>query len=182
MSTLIISTSLNPTSRSFLMAKKAASILEKNEKKVTLVDLKELPLPFCDANQCYEHPNVQKIHPLIQQAAAILIAAPIYNYDVSSVCKNLIEVTGFDNAWNHKVVGMMVAATGDRSYLSPLPFMNSLMIDFRCVVAPRFVYASDKDFKEDKERLILNAELTDRIEQLTVDLVEHLHFKTFANA
>ena len=45
---------------------------------------------------------------LLGLATTILIAAPVYNYDVGAAVKNLIEHTG--DAWTDKTVGFMLAA------------------------------------------------------------------------
>ncbi len=72
---------------------------------------------------------------------------PIYNYDVNAAAKNLIELTG--RAWTNKVVAFLCAAGGQGSYMSVMPLANSLMLDFRCVIVPRFVYATGEHFDDD---------------------------------
>ena len=72
---------------------------------------------------------------------AILLATPIYNYDVSAAAKNMVELTG--SAWRDKTVGFICAAGGTSSYMSVMGLANSLMLDFRCIILPRFVYATD---------------------------------------
>ena len=44
------------------------------------------------------------------------------------------------------------------------------MLDFRCWIAPRFVYATGEDFEGDT---IKNGDIGDRIERLIEDLVVH---------
>ena len=78
--------------------------------------------------------------------------------------KNLIELTG--NAWCNKIVGFMCSAGGRGSYMSPMSFMNSLMLDFRCIIIPRFVYDDGSSIDENNN---LDDQLKDRIEEL-VDL------------
>ena len=74
-----------------------------------------------------------------------------------------MELTG--KAWTGKVVGFILAAGGKGSYMSPLSYMNSLMLDFKCIIIPRFVYTDGSSFDKD----IMENELKDRIEEL-VDL------------
>lgn len=45
--------------------------------------------------------------------AHVLVAAPIYNFDVSAAIKNLVEQTG--RAWTDKVVGFLCSAGGRAS-------------------------------------------------------------------
>ena len=80
------------------------------------------------------------------------MAAPVYNYDVSASAKNMIELTG--SAWEDKIVGFLCAAGGMSSYMSVMAYANSLMLDFRCVVIPRFVFATGDAFDDEgRDRL-----------------------------
>jgi FMN reductase len=141
---LIISASLNPDSNSRRLAQEAALVLQQDGVPAQLLDLRDHPLPLCDGGPAYGHPNVATVRALMAGAGAIIVATPIYNYDGNAALKNLIELTG--RAWENKVVGFLCAAGGMASYMSVMPLANSLMLDFRCVVVPRFVYATDNAF------------------------------------
>ncbi len=147
MSLLIISSSLNSDSNSRILAKEAERILRADGHDVTLLDLRDLPLPLCDGEKAYEHPNVLKADQFVSHATGIIIATPIYNYDVNAAVKNLIELTG--DAWENKVVGFLCSAGGPGSFMSIMGLANSLMLDFRCVIVPRFVYALGNAFEND---------------------------------
>ena len=54
------------------------------------------------------------------------------------------------------------------SYMSVMSFANSLMLDFRCLIIPRFVYATGDSFDGDK---ITNTKVARRIEQVVAELV-----------
>lgn len=137
---LIVSSSLNSDSNSRVLAQEAQRVLASEGRPVSFLDLRDFPLPHCDGEKAYGHPNVVKVGELLGAADAILFAVPIYNYDVSAAAKNLIELTG--KAWENKVVGFICAAGGASSYMSIMTFANSLMLDFRSVIVPRFVYAT----------------------------------------
>jgi NAD(P)H-dependent FMN reductase len=141
---LLISASLNPASNSRLLALEAQRVLTADGLAPAFLDLRELPLPLCDGDTAHGHPNVARAQRLIAGAGGILAATPVYNYDANAALKNLIELTG--RAWENKAVGFLCAAGGDRSYMSILGLANSLMLDFRCVIVPRFVYATDDAF------------------------------------
>jgi len=144
MNLLVISASLNPASNSRLLALEARRVLEADGARPAYLDLRELPLPLCDGDAAYDHPNVARVRELIAGAAGILAATPVYNYDANAAFKNLVELSG--RAWEDKVVGFLCAAGGDSSYMSILGLANSLMLDFRCLIVPRFVYATDAAF------------------------------------
>ena len=87
MSYLVISTSLREGSRSKIMAK----ALSKNLNEVDFFDLQRNPLPMCDGDKCYDLPEVIDFRKKIENAKGIIMAIPIYNYNVSSGAKNIIE-------------------------------------------------------------------------------------------
>lgn len=141
---LVLSCSLNSESNSRTLAREAHRTLVADGHDATLLDLRDLPLPVCDGGAAYGHPNVAQARAAIAGAAGILLASPVYNYDANAAAKNLVELTG--KAWENKVVGFACAAGGASSYMSIMSLANSLMLDFRCVVVPRFVYAVERDF------------------------------------
>ena len=79
----------------------------------------------------------------------------------TAAVKNLIELTG--DAWENKVVGFLCAAGGMNSYMSVMSLANSLMLDFRSLIVPRFVYATGEAFADDG---ITDAEVIRRVAEL----------------
>jgi FMN reductase len=158
---LIISASLRSASLSRIMAEALRESYAKLGATSTLVDLREFVLPLCDGEAAYGHPHVTTLSALVEAARVIVLATPIYNYDANAAAKNLIELTG--SAWEDKTVGFLCAAGGSSSYMSILGLANSLMLDFRCLIIPRFVYARGDDFTEKHKP---TADLAKRIAQL----------------
>jgi len=163
---LVVSTSGNPDSNSRRMGRIAFRRLEKAKVECAWLDISELELPLCDADACYTMPGSQKVSKALKAADGILLATPVYNYDVSAAAKNLVELTG--SAWEDKVVGFLCAAGGMNSYMSIMAFANSLMLDFRSVIIPRFVYATGRAFESDE---IKDKEVGERIDELADELV-----------
>jgi NAD(P)H-dependent FMN reductase len=158
---LVLSTSLNPASRSRVLARAVAKSVEAAGGEVTLIDLKDHPLPHCDGADAYADPMLPGIASAISRADAILAAAPVYNYDVGSPLKNLLELTG--KKWEGKIVGFLLAAGGQGSFMGVMGFANSLMLDYRCLIIPRFVYATGAAFDVDG---IADAEIATRVDGL----------------
>src|SRR6267142_1845794 len=107
---LVLSTSGNPDSNSRRMAQIAFDWLKKAKLNCQWLDISELDLPLCDADACYNHPAAQNLAAAVEKADGIIVATPVYNYDVAAAAKNMVELTG--SAWEDKVVGF-VCATGD---------------------------------------------------------------------
>ena len=165
MTLLIISCSLSPSSRSRILANEAAKTLSSLEANVQTLDLRDHPLPMCDGEDC-DPKLLAPLREAIKRADAILLAVPIYNYDVNAAAKNLVELTG--SAWEGKLVGFLCAAGGHSSYMSVMSLANSLMLDFRCLIVPRFVYATKQDFDSQS---VSSPKVRDRIQQLCTETV-----------
>ena len=148
------------------MAQHAANSLNSLGAQVDFIDLQEVKLPMCDGDTAYSDPEVEKTRSRIEVATGILVAAPVYNFYLNAALKNLVELTG--NAWEGKVVGFLNAAGGDTSYMAVMSMANSLMLDFRCVIVPRFVYATGSAFRDGA---VLDRKIAGRIDQLANELV-----------
>ena len=130
------------------------------------LDISKLGLPLCDADACYNNLASRKLTAAVEKADGIIVATPVYNYDVAAAAKNMVELTG--SAWEDKVVGFLCAAGGMGSYMSVMSFANSLMLDFRCLIIPRFVYATGDSFDGDK---LTDSKVAKRLEQVVAELV-----------
>src|SRR5438128_2473252 len=163
---LVLSTSGNPDSNSRRMGQIAFNALKNAKVDCAWLDISRLALPLCDADACYNHPAAQDLTAAVEKADGIIVATPVYNYDVAAAAKNMLELTG--SAWEDKVVGFLCAAGGMSSYMSVMSFANSLMLDFRCLIIPRFVYATGDSFDGDK---LTDTKVAKRIEQVVAELV-----------
>src|SRR5580700_1643370 len=143
---LVISSSLRTSSRSRILAEYLRDYYENQQVSCAYLDLRAVSLPLCDGESAYGHPDVSKCAKLISEARVVIAATPVYNFDACAALKNLIELTG--SSWEDKVVGFLCAAGGSTSYMSVMSFANSLMLDFRCLIIPRIVYATSEDFTD----------------------------------
>jgi FMN reductase len=144
-----------------VLARLAHAHVKEQLPSVGWLDLQDTPLPLCDGAAAYSHPAVATISEQIKNAGAILLATPVYNYDANAAAKNLIELTG--KAWENKLVGFLCAAGGNSSYMSIMSLANSLMLDFRCIILPRFVYAAESSFADGQ---LTDPKVLQRIAQL----------------
>ncbi|MBX9804505.1 MAG: NAD(P)H-dependent oxidoreductase [Alphaproteobacteria bacterium] len=174
---LVISCSLNPDSRSAILAKGAFDYLKSHGQDVELLDLRDYKIPLANGHEqsAYDDPQVKVIHERIAKAKGIIIAAPIYNNSVGAVAKNLMELTTHAHktiltgkAWENKVVGFMGTSGGPGSRWAFMPFLNSLTIEASVVVVPNFVMATGGDFNDKKQP---NEETQKRIEELSQNIV-----------
>ena len=144
------------------MAEYVLTHLEAEKVNIELIDLRNYDLPLCDGDESSDTLQVQELKTKIRNAQGILIATPVYNYNINAALKNLIELTG--SAWTDKVVGFICLAGGKNSYMSVMSLANSLMLDFRSIIIPRFVYSDD-----DSEQL--DSSIKKRLDQLFFELI-----------
>ena len=136
------------------------------EKDVEFFNLQENPLPMCDGDECYDLPEVLDFREKIKNAEGIIMVTPVYNFNTSSGAKNVVELGG--RMLYDKIFGFLCAAGGRNSYMSVMSLANSLMLDFRCYIIPKFVFATKNDFEEGK---IVNSEIKSRIKELGSELI-----------
>ena len=137
-----------------------------HEEEFEFFDLQENPLPLCDGDKCYDLPEVINLRKKIDKASGIIMAIPIYNFNVSSGAKNIVELGG--KKLYDKNFGFLCAAGGKNSYMSIMGLANSLMIDYRGYIIPRFVFAIKKDFDETK---VIDFDIKERIKELGKEMI-----------
>ena len=177
---LVVATSLNPKSRSQALARIAVEETKALQLEADLLDLRDHPLPLAGTAESWDDPRVEAVKECMQQYQRFLFVVPIYNYDTNAAAKNLLELCG--GSWMEgSVAGFACAAGGRASYMSALGLMNSLMLDFRVWIAPRFVYVTAADWSgEDWRDDTLSAELRTRLRTLVTDVQrgpEHVNHK-----
>jgi len=181
----ILSCSLDPNSRSRLLAKEAQRRLSDQGHVTTFIDLREFPLPSFDNDRAYQAERLAYLNEAIRGADGVVLAVPIYNWSVGGAAKNLVEITGstdeargLTSPWFDQVVTFLVAGGLPHSYTAHMPFATSLMLDFKCVINPYHVYATSRDYSESgwSERLIARLEKT---LQVSTELGVRLRDRTY---
>ena len=145
---LVLSTSLHPNSRSRILAEHARLSLAHRGTQVAWFDCREAQLPYMDGHSAHGHEAAQSLQRALGACDAVLVATGIYSCDGSAGAKAGLELGG--RAWNDKTVGIACATGSMVSFMSHMGLVSSLMLDFRCVVVPRFVYATGDAFADGK--------------------------------
>lgn len=113
---------------------------------VTIIDLKELPLPVFDEDLEKSdglHPNARKLKDLMLSHDGFLISSPEYNSSISAALKNAIDwasrpVAGEKplECFDGKVVGLMAASPGLLGGLRGLVTVRSILGNIKVIVLP----------------------------------------------
>ena len=163
----IIGTSLNGESKSQLLAEKFETQLLNAGVSCERIDLRSLTLPFSGSAESWSSSDASNLKASVERSSHVVFAVPIYCYDVNSAAKNVIELIG--RAFTKKVVSFICSAGGTSSYMSVMGFANHLMLDFRSVIVPRFVYVEESGWNEGS---VLKPEMEERMDLLLDDMKE----------
>ncbi|MBC8266325.1 MAG: NAD(P)H-dependent oxidoreductase [Flavobacteriales bacterium] len=155
MNTLIISSSLSKTSRSFILCKAIHALLQEKGVNAELLDAREMELLPCHKGAS---PSMEELTKKVEKADNIIFGMGVHCYSVNDGLKIIL-----DNCCGGSVgkfFGIVCAAGGERSYLSTMHLTQICMNEWRMIQLPRIVYATGKDFTDDT---ISNDDLKDRI-------------------
>ena len=159
MKTLILSSSLSKESKSFILCKEVYDALSNQGIKCTLVDARNIPIQPTHNIPTNEMGNLAK---QIKENDNIIIGMGVHCYSINDSLKVLLD-TCFAEATG-KFYGIICAAGGERSYLSTMHLTQICMNEWRMIQLPRIIYATRKDFKDQK---ISSHELIERIKIFT---------------
>ena len=164
MDVLIISSIMSKQSKPHKLGETILKSFQHHDITTDLICAEDLNLPICDGYLCYQDKHVIELQQKVAQAKALIFCSPVYNYDLNAIAKNIMELAG--QQFTDKVAAVAVTAGGEKSYMAPLGFINSLMIDYRCVVVPRFLYVTGSQFNDQNE--ISDESIIQRIDQLVL--------------
>lgn len=150
---LIISTSLDPKSRSHTLATLCQKALADKGTETEIIDLRQFELPNFDNDTIYQSAAYIQLHEKIALADGLILASPVYNWSCCAELKKLIEYVGstppegpIHGALFDKVVTFVNSAGLPHSYTAFTGLANSLMLDFKCVINPYNLYVHSKQW------------------------------------
>ncbi len=141
MNTLIISSSLSPDSRSFLLCEQVERRLNKIGVNVELVDARALNLNLYYKGMTMDMEDLSK---KVSEADNVIIGMGVHCYSINDGLKLILD-SCFGGAIG-KFFGILCAAGGDKSYLSTMHLTQICMNEWRMIQLPRIVYALGSDF------------------------------------
>jgi FMN reductase len=164
---LVVGSSLNPGSVSQRLAQIVFERLQAAGAEARLLDLREVPLPLAGSEESWDDPETQRATAMAQDVDCILFSSPVYNYDLNAAAKNFVELMGGE-VFENRTVGFICWAGGRSSFMTPMAFASSLMLDFRCWIIPRFIYGTGEVWKGVGS---VPAELDKRLDELVAELL-----------
>lgn len=159
MNTLILSSSLSPDSKSFILCNSIANKVSKKGANVTVVDARTINLAPSHKPMTK---SMKELAEKITAANNIVIGMGVHNYSISDSLKILLDTCceGFTG----KFFGIACAAGGSHSYLTTMQLTQICMNEWRMIQLPQVVYATESDFTAEK---ISNPDVQKRLTQFT---------------
>lgn len=147
---------------------KAVEILQKNypDHDITTIDLAENDLVFSDGSNYFEYEgDTNKVTTTIMEADAIIIGTPVFQASIPGALKNIFDLLPV-NAFQDKVVSMLVTAGSSKHYLIAENQLKPILAYMKATIVPTYVFIEESDFLR---REIINDDIHFRLERLIED-------------
>lgn len=164
--------SLRAESYSYQALKLATQRVQALGAEVTILDLRQMNLPFCTGENEYpDYPDVERLRKAVSDADGLILATPEYHGSVSGVLKNALDLMSFEQL-SGKVTGL-ISVLGGQSNSNAL---NDLRVILRWVhawVIPDQISIGQawKAFGVDGK--LLDQKLSERFDKFAQNLVEN---------
>lgn len=162
----------------------AAAGAEKAGAEVTLLDLRNYPLPLYDGDLEVTSgipENAMQLKRLMLDHQGLLLSCPEYNSSISAVLKNTIDwlsrpVNGESGlvCFRGKAVSLISASPGALGGLRGLVHVRSILSNMGCLVLPEQVAVSKAHEAFDEAEQLRDESLRQRIEVLGLQLTQIL--------
>ena len=140
--------------------------------KVTVLDLRQLDLPFCNGDDDYpNYPDVKTLRQTVQAADGLILATPEYHGSVSGVLKNALDLMSFDEL-SGKVVGA-ISVLGGQVNSNALNDVRTIARWVHAWVIPEQVAIGQAWKAFDSDGQLLDEKLNQRLEQFTKSLISN---------
>lgn len=159
----------------------AAQAAQKAGAEVTLINLRDYPLPIFDQDlEARGTPeNAKKLKELFLSHEALLISSPEYNSSITAVLKNAIDWVSRTYpgesplaAFKGKVVGLMSASPGALGGLRGLVHLRAILGNIQVLVIPEQLAVSSAADAFDLEGQLKDSRQKQSIESIAAKVVE----------
>ena len=145
MKTVIISSSLSKNSKSFILCNEVNQKIKDLGFRSEVIDARSISLNAYHLTQSKELDDLSN---KISKADNLIIAMGVHNFSINDSLKIILD-TCFKNV-EGKFFGILCAAGGEKSYLSTMHLTQICMNEWRMIQLPRIIYATKRDFENNK--------------------------------
>ena len=163
MKTLVLSSSLNPDSKGFVLCKMVSELLNDLGREVEFVDLRDYKL----GHTFSPTEDMKVLKEKIAAADNFVIGMAVYCYSINDSLKTVL-----DNCFSEcekKPFGIICAAGGQKSYLATQHLTQICMNEWRMPQLPRVIYTCGEDWNQVE---LVNSDLMDRVKLFASEFLE----------
>jgi len=165
-----IAGSLREDSHSHQVLAIAARTAQDLGAEVTILDLRQMNLPFCNGNQGYEgYPDVDILRQTVKAADGLILATPEYHGSVSGVLKNALDLMSFDHL-EGKVMGA-ISVLGGQANSNALNDLRTIARWVHAWVIPEQVAIGQAWQAFNADGKLVDAKLAERLDAFVQSLV-----------
>jgi len=140
--------------------------------EVTVLDLRELNLPFCNGNNGYEgYPDVEVLRQSVKSADGLILATPEYHGSISGVLKNALDLMSFEHL-EDKVIGA-ISVLGGQANSNALNDLRTIARWVHAWVIPEQIAIGQAWQAFDDDGQLADQKLADRLDKFVFSLVEN---------
>jgi FMN reductase len=162
--------SLRPNSYTYKALDYAVELARDFGAELDALDLREMELPFCQAEGADEHPNVMRLRQAFREADGAILATPEYHGGPSGVLKNALDLLSFEEL-DGKVFGA-ISVLGGTSNSNALNQLRTIVRWVHGWMIPEQIAVGQAWQAFDGQGKIADAKLRQRFEQFALSLVE----------
>ena len=162
----IISSSLSPSSHSYVLCKEVETYLQQQKDiEIDMIDLRELDIVPAHKS---ETQDMKDLAMRVDAADGYIVGVAIHNYSINDSMRMILDTSLYGA--KGKFYGILCAAWWANSYLATMHLTQTCMVHHRMIQLPRVVYAIWWDFDDDQR--IVNPDITERCEEFAEDFVD----------
>ncbi len=163
----VIQSSLRKDSNTAIVARKFAEKCDGLGLHVKYVDLRDVKMDLCDARPLDGYSqDIQNVYNIMDESDAIIFGMPVYQYSMSGVLKNFIDICG--KSMEAKAIGVIVNAGGPNCYMASQDLFNALQFEYATTNIMPTPYTWSMDFKDGE---IVNEKVLSKLDELANKLL-----------
>ena len=129
---------------------------------VHYIDLKDVKMDLCDARPLEKYSDdIQNVYKIMEGSEAVIFGMPVYQYTMSGVLKNFIDIAG--GALAEKKIWVIVNAGWPNCYMASQDLFNALQFEYATTSIMPTPYTWSMDFKDGA---ISNPKVLEKLDEL----------------
>lgn len=163
----VIQSSLREGSNTAIVCRAFAEKCDALGIHVHYIDLKDVKMDLCDARPLEKYSeDIQNVYSIMDSSQAVIFGMPVYQYSMSGVLKNFVDICGKALAW--KPIGAIVNAGGPNCYMASQDLFNAMQFEYATTSIMPTPYTWSMDFKDGA---IVNEKVLSKLDELAAKIL-----------